>query len=138
MIEGDELARIEENSRWEAELGFGVELTVELDTGAELFVIRTALDDVDEEIATWREDRVGQRIDEVDEIVSLPLETGGRQITYDVTLANGFTFEADLLQDAQRVYYGEDEEDTETEWAFEGTPGVEMGEQDTESTERDG
>jgi hypothetical protein len=138
MIEGDELARIEENSRWEAELGFGVELTVELDTGAELFVIRTALDDVDEEIATWREDRVGQRIDEVDEIVSLPLETGGRQITYDVTLANGFTFEADLLQDAERVDYGEDEEDTETEWAFEGQPGIEMGKQDTEGTGREG
>lgn len=133
MIEDRRLADVEENSRWEAELGFGVELSVHLDDDAELFVVRTALEDVDEEVATWREERVGQRIAEVDEIVSLPLETGGRQLTYDVTLEDGFTFEADRIEDPQRVET--DEESLETEWTFEGTPGVEMGES-TEDTER--
>jgi hypothetical protein len=126
VIEDQRIEAVEENSRWEAELGYGVELSLHLEDGAELFAIRTALEDVDEEMATWREERVGQRIEEVDEVVSLPLETGGRQITYDVTLADGFEFEADLLEEAERIDYGD--EDAETEWTFEGTPGVEMGE----------
>lgn len=133
MIEGLEIVSVEENSRWEADLGPGVELSVELDSGQELFVIREALIDVEEELADWRDDRVGQAIDEVSEIVSLPLETGGRQVTYDVTLEDGFEFEADLIDQAQRVDL--DEEDLETEWTFEGQPGVEMGHQMDEPPE---
>jgi hypothetical protein len=137
VIEGERLEDVEENSRWEAELGAGVEVSLTLERGGELFVIQTALEDVDEEMTRWEEERMGETIEEADEIVDIPLETGGRQITYDITLSDGFTFEGDLLEDPDRVDYG-DEKDTETEWAFEGTPGVEMGEQDTESTERDG
>jgi hypothetical protein len=127
VIEGDTVAGVEENSRWEADLGPGVELTVALESGREVFVIQTALEDVDDEIETWREDRVGQTVAEVDEITSVALQTGGRQTTLDVTLANGFSFEADLLEEAERTDKGK--QDLETEWTFEGQPGVEMGKQ---------
>lgn len=137
MIEGRSIAGVEENSRWEAELGPGVELAVQLDEGPELFVIQTGLRDVDEELETWRGERVGQQIEEVDEIVSLPLETGGKQVTLEITLEGGFTFEADLIRGAERVET--DEESLETEWTFEGVPGVEMGEtMDTQDTEEPG
>lgn len=134
MIEQAALASVEENSRWQAELGPGVELTVELDDGRELYVVLTALEDVDEEIATWRDERVGQSIEEVTEVVSLPLETGGRQRTFEVTLEDGYTFEGDLIEEAERI--DTDEKSLETEWTFEGTPGVEMGRQETEGPER--
>lgn len=127
VIEGRRLEAVEENSRWRADLGPGCELTVRLDDGSELFVVRTALADVDEELARWREELLGQAVREADEVVSLPLETGGRQRTLDVTLEDGFDFEADLIEGAERV--DTDEESLETEWTFEGTPGVEMGEQ---------
>lgn len=127
MIEGRRLEAVEENSRWQADLGPGCELTVRLDDGSELFVVRTALADVDEELARWREELLGQAVREADEVVSLPLETGGRQRTLDVTLEDGFAFEADLIEGAERVET--DEASLETEWTFEGTPGVEMGEQ---------
>jgi hypothetical protein len=131
VIEDDTLTGVSENSRWETDLGEGVELEVELDSGREVFVIQTALEDVDEELDTWRNQRVGQTVTEVDEITSVALQTGGQQTTLEVTLEDGYTFEADLLEEADRTDKGMD--DLETEWTFEGQPGVEMGKQ----TDRD-
>lgn len=126
MIEEDTLVEVEVNSRWEAALGDGCELAVRLDSGKEMFVIRTGLEDADAEIEAWRDEHVGKQVVKVREITSVALETGGQQTTLDVTLAGGFRFEGDLLQDPAWTEKGVDE--LEAEWSFEGTPGVEMGE----------
>lgn len=130
MIEDDRIASVEVNSTWDTELGEGCELAVALESGREMFVIRTGLPSSDDEIETWREDHVGKRIAETEEITTIALETGGQQTTLEVTLDDGFGFEADLLQEAERTEKGT--EDLETEWTFEGRPGVEMGEQETD------
>lgn len=125
---GDAIAGFEVNSTWEAKLGEGCELAVTLDSGATLFVIRTGLGSAEEEIETWRTERVGAEIEETREITTIPLETGGQQTTMDLTLETGLTFEADLMQGVDRVEKAP--EQMETEWTFEGQPGVEMGRQD--------
>lgn len=125
-IEGASIEAVGVNSLWEADLGEGCELDVRLSDGSTLFVIRTGLEDAEEEIEDWRGTRVGQAIEATREIAQVPLSTHGRQTTVEVTLEDGFSFEADLIQGARRVDKGTDE--LETEWTFEGTPGVEMGE----------
>lgn len=130
MIEGEVLESVSVNSVWEAELGEGCELSVTLASGDEMFVIRTGLESAQAEIDRWRDEHVGKAIEETREITSVALATGGQQTTLDITLEDGFTFEGDLLQEAERTDKGT--EDLETEWTFEGTPGVEMG--DTKDT----
>ncbi len=127
-IEGERIERLGVNSTWEAKLGEGCELHVTLSDGSVLFVIRTGLESAQSEIETWRDEHLGKALDDTREIATVALETGGRQVTLDITLEDGFSFEGDLIQDAQRVDKGT--EDLETEWTFEGTPGVEMGEPD--------
>ncbi len=124
-IEGASIETVEVNSSWEAELGEGCEMDVTLSDGSTLFVIRTGLESAQSEIDDWRNKRAGVRIKETQELAQVPLSTHGRQTTLKITLADGFTFEGDLIQEAKRVDKGMG--DMETEWTFEGTPGVEMG-----------
>lgn len=131
MIEGEKLEEVAVNSMWDAQLGEGCELCVTLDSGKQLFVIRTALESAREEIETWRSEHVGKAVSKTREITSVALSTGGQQTTLDITLEDGFTFEGDLIEEAERTDAGT--EDLETEWTFEGTPGVEMGEPDDAS-----
>lgn len=125
LIEGARIEEVGVNSAWEAKLGEGCELDVTLDDGSTLFVIRTGLETARGEIRSWREDHVGKAIQKTREIAQVPLSTHGRQTTLEVTLEDGFSFEGDLIQEAERVDKGT--EDLEDEWTFEGTPGVEMG-----------
>lgn len=127
MIEGERLEGVEVNSVWDAQLGEGCELAVSLSNGETMFVIRTGLASAEAEIEAWRSEHVGKQIETTREITSVALSTGGQQTTLDITLEDGFTFEGDLVQETQRTETGT--EDLETEWTFEGTPGVEMGEQ---------
>lgn len=130
MIEDDVLSDVDVNSTWDADLGEGCELAVTLESGREVFVIRTALDSAADEIETWRNEHVGKRVEETREITSVALTTGGQQTTLEVTLEDGFTFEADLMEEVDRTEQGTD--DLETEWTFEGQPGLEMGKQTDE------
>lgn len=129
-IEGERIQEVDVNSTWEADLGEGCELCVTLSDGSTLFVIRTGLPSAEEEIDTWREEHAGKRIEDTREITSIALSTGGHQTTLDITLEDDFTFEGDLMQEVDRTDKGT--EDLESEWTFEGTPGVEMGEQPRE------
>jgi hypothetical protein len=128
-LEGETIENVDVNSTWEAELGEGCELAVTLDGGATLFVIRTGLDSAEEEIEAWRTEHTGVAVEDTREITSIPLETGGLQTTIEVTLDDGLSFEGDLMQGVDRV--DEDPGEMETEWTFEGQPGVEMGDQET-------
>lgn len=131
MIEGDEITGITINSTWEAEFGPGCELSVELATGRKLYVIRTGLDSIEDEVERWRTERVGTKVVATKEIADWPLADGGAQTTLDIEMEDGFTFEADLIhtpEDPEPV----EADEIETEWTFEGTPGTEMGEQATD------
>ena len=130
MIVGDELTDLEVNSDWDAQAGPGCELSIRLASGHTLFAIRTAIASTEEEVATWREERLGQQVARTKEITRWPLGNGGEQVTLDVELDDGFTFEADLILGGPDALEEEDvaeTEDLETEWVFEGTPGEEMG-----------
>lgn len=132
MIEGDRIAGVEVNSEWTAERGPGCELTVHLASERELFVIREGIASTEEEVAGWEEDRVGQEIASSKALSRWPLGTGGEQITLEIELEDGFGFHGDLILGGPDELPEEevaDEEELETEWVFEGQPGVEMGKQ---------
>lgn len=123
-MEGESLDAVALASTWQARLGPGCELVLKLSSGRELWVIRTEIASVEEEIAGWKA-RLGARVARTKEVASWPLAPAGRQITLDVTLGDGFRFEGDLIEMPPGV---KPETELETEWVFEGTPGVEMGE----------
>lgn len=124
---GDAIEQVDVNSTWEAQLGEGCELAVTLDSGATLFVVRTGLESAEDEIEAWRTEHMGAVIEDTREITTIGLESGGRQTTMDLTLETGLTFEGDLMEGVDRV--DQAPEEMETEWTFEGQPGVEMGRQ---------
>lgn len=123
MIEGERLTAVELQSAWQAKAGPGCELLVRTDGDHALFVIRTGIASKEAELAAW-EDRVGSTVASTRTIPAWPLGDGGRQITLDITLEDGFRFEGDLIEAPVR----QEDAELETEWVFEGTPGVEMGE----------
>lgn len=132
MIEGDRIAGIEVNSEWEAKLGPGCELTVHLASDRKLFVIREGIGSTGDEVAAWEDDRVGQEVVACKELSRWPLGTGGEQVTLEIELEDGFGFHGDLILGGPDQLPEEeiaDEDELETEWVFEGQPGVEMGKQ---------
>lgn len=132
MIEGDRISGVEVNSDWEAERGPGCELTVHLASDHKLFVICEDITSTEEEVADWEGNRVGQTVATCKELARWPLGNGGEQITLEIELGDGFGFHGDLILGGPDDLPEEevaDEEDLETEWVFEGEPGVEMGKQ---------
>ena len=109
-------------SAWDRPRGRGCELTVTLSSGLTLWVICTGIVTSDETLTEWRQ-RAGRRIAKAVSIVEWPLAGGGHQTTLDVVLEDGFRFEGDLIVAAAP----DPDVRPETEWVFEGTPGVEMG-----------
>ncbi len=132
MIEGDRIAGVEVNSEWTAERGPGCELTVHLASDRKLFVICEAVESTEAEVADWEADRVGQEIVSSKALSRWPLGDGGEQVTLELELEDGAGFHGDLILGGPERTPDEelpDGEDLETEWVFEGQPGVEMGKQ---------